>query len=209
MLPLRPLDPAGAAGARDRRGCAALDRLQRFVLLKLLTGEFRLGVSQTLVVRALRGDRVARTTAIAARLMGDWTPDGRVVHVLIVAARRSDDDRSRPYPFFLAAPLEDEPASLGDRSSEWQVEWKWDGIRAQLDPAGRAGASVVARRRADHAPLPGDRRGRGRAAGRHRARRRGARLPRRPAAALLRAATAHRAAEAGRSRWRATSRSCS
>ena len=30
-----------------------LDRSERLVLLKLLTGELRLGVSQTLVVRAL------------------------------------------------------------------------------------------------------------------------------------------------------------
>src|SRR5205814_8012879 len=38
---------------------------------------------------------------------------------------------SQPYPFFLASPLEGAPDALGDRG-DWLVEWKWDGIRAQL-----------------------------------------------------------------------------
>ncbi len=38
---------------------------------------------------------------------------------------------SRPFPFFLANPLESPPESLGD-VGQWQVEWKWDGIRAQI-----------------------------------------------------------------------------
>ena len=38
---------------------------------------------------------------------------------------------SQPYPFFLASPLEGAPEDLGD-PKDWLVEWKWDGIRAQL-----------------------------------------------------------------------------
>ena len=55
----------------------------------------------------------------------------------MLSKERTDDDRSRPYPFFLAAPLDSPPETLGDPGA-WQVEWKWDGIRAQL--IRRAGA---------------------------------------------------------------------
>jgi len=129
ILPLRQLDPA-AQQARATAWFLELDRLQRFILLKLLTGELRVGVSQTLVVRALAEAASLETTAIAARLMGEWTPSPEWFAALL-SAEPTDDDRSRPYPFFLAAPLEDEPASLGPLD-DWQIEWKWDGIRAQL-----------------------------------------------------------------------------
>ena len=129
ILPLRQLDPA-AQQARASGWFRELDRLQRFILLKLLTGELRVGVSQTLVVRALAETASLETTAVAARLMGEWTPTAEWFGALL-SAEQSSDDRSRPYPFFLAAPLEDDPASLGDLD-DWQIEWKWDGIRAQL-----------------------------------------------------------------------------
>ncbi len=129
ILPLRQLDPA-AQQARASAWFRELDRLQRFILLKLLTGELRVGVSQTLVVRALAETASLETTAVAARLMGEWTPTAEWFGALL-SAEQSSDDRSRPYPFFLAAPLEDDPASLGDLD-DWQIEWKWDGIRAQL-----------------------------------------------------------------------------
>jgi DNA ligase-1 len=68
--------------------------------------------------------------------MGEWTPTAAWFES-VLSSERSDDDRSRPYPFFLAAPLEDGPTPLGDPSA-WLIEWKWDGIRAQL--IRRAGA---------------------------------------------------------------------
>ena len=108
----------------------ALDRLQRFLLLKLVTGELRVGVSQTLVVRALAHAADLPTTTIAARLMGEWTPTPEW-YASLLSHERTDDDSSRPYPFFLASPLEDPPETLGDPAS-WLIEWKWDGIRAQL-----------------------------------------------------------------------------
>ena len=73
ILALRTLDPA-AQQARATAWFRELDRLQRFILLKLLTGELRVGVSQTLVVRALAEAASLETTIIAARLMGEWTP---------------------------------------------------------------------------------------------------------------------------------------
>lgn len=107
-----------------------LDRLQRFLLLKLITGEFRVGVSHTLVVRALAQAAELPSTVVAARLMGDWMPSAEWL-ASILSKERTEDDSSKPYPFFLAAPLEDPVATLGD-PGDWQIEWKWDGIRAQI-----------------------------------------------------------------------------
>ena len=108
-----------------------LPRAERFLLNKLLTGEFRVGVSHTLVVRALALSSGSEATTIAARVMGDWTPSADW-YTSIVAPRDSDTaDPSQPYPFYLASPLEGTPESLGNRA-DWLVEWKWDGIRAQL-----------------------------------------------------------------------------
>ena len=136
VLPLKETE-ASAQQARVIAWLAGLDRLQRFILLKLLTGEFRVGVSQTLVVRALAQASGLPSTTIAARLMGDWTPTGEWFASLL-DHEQSDDDRSRPYPFCLASPLDGDPAALGDLR-DWLVEWKWDGIRAQL--VRRAGAA--------------------------------------------------------------------
>jgi DNA ligase-1 len=129
ILPLRDLAPA-TQQANATGWFGTLDRLQRFILLKLLTGELRLGVSQTLVVRALAHASSLPPTTIAARLMGDWSPSPEW-YTALLSSERTDDDRSRPYPFFLASPIEGDVSSIGD-PSEWLVEWKWDGIRAQL-----------------------------------------------------------------------------
>src|SRR5205085_271280 len=51
-----------------------LPRGERFLLNKLLTGEFRVGVAQTLVIRSLAEAASVDPTVVAARLMGDWTP---------------------------------------------------------------------------------------------------------------------------------------
>ena len=129
VIPLRDMDPD-----QQRRQvlgwCAELTRLERFILFKLLTGEFRVGVSQTLVVRAIAEAARLEPAIVAARLMGDWTPTAEWFE-RVLSAEHTDDDRSRPYPFSLASPLEGEVAALGD-PGDWQIEWKWDGIRAQL-----------------------------------------------------------------------------
>ena len=114
-----------------------LARWERFTLFKLLTGEFRTGVSQTLVVRAVAQAAGLPVTVIAARLTGEWTPNA-AWYASLVATDVTDTDRSRPYPFYLASPLD--PAvtgavALAERLGPcdgWQTEWKWDGIRAQL-----------------------------------------------------------------------------
>jgi len=135
ILPLKHEEPA-TQQARVTEWWRTLDRLQRFVLLKLLTGELRVGVSQTLVVRAIAQASGLPATTIAARVMGDWTPSPEWF-ASILAHEHTDEDRSRPYPFFLASPIDGDPSALGPLN-EWMSEWKWDGIRAQLVRRGGA-----------------------------------------------------------------------
>ena len=108
----------------------ALPSFERFLLNKLLTGEMRVGVSQTLVVRALAAVAGVETDVMTHRLMGQWSPSAQAFAALM-APDGSADEASRPYPFCLAYPLEQDVESLGPRA-DWQAEWKWDGIRAQL-----------------------------------------------------------------------------
>lgn len=117
----------------------ALPSFERYLLNKLLTGEMRVGVSQTLVVRALANVAGVTTDVMTHRLMGQWTPSAEAYRALL-APEAAADDESRPYPFCLAYPLESEATLLGPRA-DWQVEWKWDGIRAQL--IRRAGATFL------------------------------------------------------------------
>ena len=116
-----------------------LDRESSFLLNKLLTGALRVGVSERLVVQALAKTSGLSAEVIAHRLMGSWEPTPDFFQTLLDPDTRSSD-ASRPYPFYLASPLElcddaDQEhgmfAALGDLR-EWLVEWKWDGIRAQL-----------------------------------------------------------------------------
>ncbi|MEJ7808502.1 MAG: ATP-dependent DNA ligase [Telluria sp.] len=134
--PLRGADPATIRSALfgfwDE-----LDWRERFLLAKLIGGGFRVGVSKLLVTRALAALTSIDSKLIAQRLMG-WT-DGTVRPTasgfLQLIAEPSDQEHrlrgGQPYPFFLAHQLQGEPATLG-AVTDWQVEWKYDGIRAQL-----------------------------------------------------------------------------
>ncbi len=129
LLPLKSMDEAAQA-SEVTAWWRELPYLECLVLNKLLTGSFRVGVSQTLLTRALAHHFEIDTAAAAHRLMGAWEPTPGFWQSLSQPAQAAEGG-SRPYPFFLAAPLEGPPASLGD-VSQWQAEWKWDGIRAQL-----------------------------------------------------------------------------
>ncbi|MEO0895926.1 MAG: ATP-dependent DNA ligase [Bacteroidota bacterium] len=107
-----------------------LTQRERFVFNKLITGGFRLGVSQKLLVKALAKHTGMDENAVAHRLMGAWTPDTTTFSDLLLS-EDIGDDLSRPYPFYLAYQLDEKPEVLG-RPDEWQAEWKWDGIRSQL-----------------------------------------------------------------------------
>ena len=129
LAPLAGL-PSEAVRRRLVAAWQRLDEPARFVHLKLITGAFRVGVARQLVYRGLAAALDVPVADIAQRLAGDWLPSEAFVSRLRGEADTSTSAH-RPYPFFLAHPLDDDPRSLGD-ASEWQAEWKWDGIRAQL-----------------------------------------------------------------------------
>jgi DNA ligase 1 len=129
LLPLQKADDTARRAAMVA-AWAELDRPQRFLWNKLITGGFRVGVSQRLVTKALAQVSGIDEATVAHRLMGAWEPTA-VFYTELLHPETSDSDKSRPYPFCLAYPLEGEPESLGP-AEEWQAEWKWDGIRSQL-----------------------------------------------------------------------------
>ncbi|WP_216908803.1 ATP-dependent DNA ligase [Synechococcus sp. CCY 0621] len=111
---------------------AALPDGQCFLFNKLLTGGFRVGVAAGLVTRALAQVSGLEEAELAHRLMGGFEPSAAAMEALL-APLEADATApiSRPYPFCLASPLEAERLAASDPAG-WQVEWKWDGIRAQL-----------------------------------------------------------------------------
>jgi len=112
----------------------------RFLYNKMITGALRVGVSKRLVTRALAEVAGVDPGLTAHRLMGDWRPTPENYRALLLAAGEGGHDHATPYPFFLASPLEAEPATLGP-AGDWRAEWKWDGIRAQL--IRRGGETIV------------------------------------------------------------------
>jgi len=123
--------PEAEQEAQVRHAWRTLPRPACFLYNKLLTGALRVGVSQTLVERALANASGLPRPVIAHRMMGDWQPDAAFYRGLF-DPRSGHEDASRPYPFFLAHPLEGDPAEQLGTIDDWQCEWKWDGIRAQL-----------------------------------------------------------------------------
>jgi len=105
---------------------------QRLVYNKLISGAFRVGVSQLLVVRALSQLSELPTDVIAHRLMGDWSPSAEFFEQLLDPGLETDETPiARPYPFHLSHQIDIPVEELGD-VADWQAEWKWDGIRAQV-----------------------------------------------------------------------------
>src|SRR5688572_326300 len=107
-----------------------LDHKEKFVFNKLLSSTFRVGVSQNMMVNALSKLVKLDSSVIAHRISGNWDPSTTPFNELL-SEESSIADHSKPYPFYLAYAIEDEPGSLG-APDEWQAEWKWDGIRGQI-----------------------------------------------------------------------------
>lgn len=129
LLAMRRMDPETQREAmRDAWGHLNYD--QRFVWNKLITSGFRVGVSQKLLVRALSMESGIDEAVLTHRMMGNWQPTTEFYRRLR-AEDTSDAVKSRPYPFCLAHAIDGPPHDLGAVES-WQVEWKWDGIRAQV-----------------------------------------------------------------------------
>jgi DNA ligase 1 len=158
LLPLRGQGDeavAMALGAWWRE----LDAAGRFLLVKLVGGGFRVGVSKLLVQRAIAAHAGLDAKLVAARMMGftdsKRSPTPALYRALVAPAEpageaRGGRDPSQPYPFFLASPLSAEAdgdllameiASAGPAqtmearlgpASDWLAEWKFDGIRGQI-----------------------------------------------------------------------------
>ena len=116
--------------ARILEAWDALERSERFVFNKLITGGFRIGVSQKLMTRALSKATGVEETELAHRLMGNWSPETVTFENLILTPDPAAD-LSKPYPFYLAYQLDDAPKALG-APKDWAAEHKWDGIRGQV-----------------------------------------------------------------------------
>lgn len=107
-----------------------LDQQERFVFNKLITGGWRMGLSQKLMTRALAKHTGIEENMLSHRLMGDWKPQNTTYQKLVLEEDEAEN-LSRPYPFYLAYPLEQETKELGS-VEDWIAERKWDGIRGQL-----------------------------------------------------------------------------
>ncbi len=129
LLPLRGM-PEVQQREQMLRAWQELDQSQRFIWNKLITGAFRVGVSQQLVTRALAIASDIDAATIAHRLMGTWEPNEQF-YLNLTTKDTASSEISRPYPFYLAYPFESDLHTLG-AIEDWQVEWKWDGIRSQL-----------------------------------------------------------------------------
>lgn len=110
---------------------AKCTRDERFLVNKILTGGFRMGVARALTSRALAEVAGIEPSLVEHRLMGKWEPTAASVEALMAPEAEGEVSVNQPYPFFLASPLAGEVSDLGE-ASDWQAEWKWDGIRAQL-----------------------------------------------------------------------------
>lgn len=107
-----------------------LTQEQLFVFNKLITGSFRVGVSEKIVIKALAKAFGIDENIVAHRLIGTWDPGTASLIDLLTTAGIADDI-SKPYPFYLAYALEGQVEELGN-VDEWQIERKYDGIRGQI-----------------------------------------------------------------------------
>ena len=107
-----------------------LNTSERFIFNKIITGGFRIGVSQKLMTKGLAASTGIEENELAHRLIGNWNPFTTTFHDLIFGDQADFND-AKPYPFFLAYPVENHEKELGDLSN-WISEYKWDGIRGQI-----------------------------------------------------------------------------
>lgn len=140
LMPLRGLAPDVLSTALREQWQTVPDH-QRLVYFKLITGGFRVGVSKLQVTQALAAVAGVDAKHVAQRLMGYTSTSARpsgADYAALIAPENEDEQNQKtsgqPYPFFLAHPLHEPVEQLENllgAPSQWQVEWKWDGIRAQ------------------------------------------------------------------------------
>ena len=107
-----------------------LESQERLIFNKLIGGSFRIGVSKKTLVNALAKLSGIDANQLMHSIIGNWTPNSISFEDLL-NGEHINYDNSKPYPFCLAYSLEKELHELG-ATEEWQVEYKWDGIRGQI-----------------------------------------------------------------------------
>lgn len=107
-----------------------LNTQERFVFNKLISGNFRIGISTKNLIHALSRLTGLDSNHITHSIMGKWDPD-QITFTDLVNGSHVNTDSSWPYPFCLAHPIDVPVHELGSPEN-WQAEWKWDGIRGQI-----------------------------------------------------------------------------
>ena len=107
-----------------------LSKNEKFIFNKLTSGAFRVGVSQTLLAKAIAKFSGKTQDEISFALTGNWDENSTTFEELILK-KDPNADASKPYPFCLAYALDIAFDELG-KSTEWIAEYKWDGIRCQV-----------------------------------------------------------------------------
>jgi len=107
-----------------------LEAQERLIFNKLIGGSFRIGVSKKTLVNALAKLSGIDPNQIMHSIIGNWTPNSITFDDLL-NGEHINYDKSKPYPFCLAYALEKDLTDLGNEN-DWQVEYKWDGIRGQI-----------------------------------------------------------------------------
>ena len=129
VVSIKPLEEEGKKGALVK-AWGRLDAMERFVFNKIITGGFRIGVAKKTVIKALAKQTGKDEAHIAHRLIGKWHPDD-VTYQSLIHEDSILDDLSKPYPFLLAYAIDEEPEEIGP-IADYQLEYKWDGIRGQM-----------------------------------------------------------------------------
>lgn len=101
-----------------------------FLIHKCFSGNLRLGVSKNLLIQAMALVAGIDKEIMSFRLMGDYVPTSSS-YMKLLSHEINEENKSKPYPFFLASPVEN-PDSIFNDWKHWCVEWKWDGIRCQI-----------------------------------------------------------------------------
>ncbi|WP_298763424.1 ATP-dependent DNA ligase [uncultured Polaribacter sp.] len=107
-----------------------LQSQERLIFNKLIGGSFRVGVSKKNLVNALAKLSGIDANQLMHSIIGNWTPNS-ISFADLINGTHINYDNSKPYPFCLAYALEKELSDLGNEK-DWQVEYKWDGIRGQI-----------------------------------------------------------------------------
>ncbi|MCW5519030.1 ATP-dependent DNA ligase [Aureitalea sp. L0-47] len=130
IISLREMDDASKK-AYLHENWMNMSYYERFIFNKIITGGFRIGVSQKLMTRALSKSTGIDEDILAYKLMGDWTPVS-TTYTQLIEEENPSDYLSKPYPFYLAYAVEDGFQESMGEISNWSFEHKWDGIRAQV-----------------------------------------------------------------------------